>query len=70
MTVLYVLVPMALLMAGSAVAAFLWATRNGQLDDLETPALRLLGEDDSPLGPSRDKGPSGGRDGQSSTRAP
>lgn len=46
MTVLYVLVPLALLIAGSAVMAFLWAAKSGQLDDLETPALRMLQDDD------------------------
>lgn len=45
MTVLYLLIPLALLAAGSAVVAFLWATRSGQLDDLETPALRILHDD-------------------------
>jgi cbb3-type cytochrome oxidase maturation protein len=49
MTVLYVLVPMALLLAGGAVAAFLWATHDGQLDDLETPALRILHDDDGAI---------------------
>ncbi|HVW27390.1 MAG TPA: cbb3-type cytochrome oxidase assembly protein CcoS [Polyangiaceae bacterium] len=48
MTVLYVLIPLALLAAGTAVAAFLWATKTGQLDDLETPALRIL-HDDAPV---------------------
>jgi cbb3-type cytochrome oxidase maturation protein len=54
MTVLYVLVPLALLTAGAAVAAFLWATKDGQLDDLETPAVRIL-HDDAPvrMGPRR-----------------
>ncbi|HEX7668359.1 MAG TPA: cbb3-type cytochrome oxidase assembly protein CcoS [Polyangiaceae bacterium] len=52
MTVLYVLVPLALLTAGSAVLAFLWATKNGQLDDLETPALRILHDDTRAVFPS------------------
>jgi cbb3-type cytochrome oxidase maturation protein len=47
-TVLYVLVPMALLLVAGAVAAFLWATGDGQLDDLETPPLRMLHDDDAP----------------------
>lgn len=47
MTVLYVLIPLALLAAGTAVAGFLWATKTGQLDDLETPALRMLHDDSS-----------------------
>lgn len=46
MTVLYVLVPMALLLVAGAAIAFVWATRDGQLDDLETPPLRMLHDDD------------------------
>jgi cbb3-type cytochrome oxidase maturation protein len=42
MSVLFVAVPAALAVAVSAVIAFLWAARSGQLDDLETPALRML----------------------------
>jgi len=53
MTVLYVLVPMAILLGGGAVVAFLWATRDGQLDDLETPPLRILHDDDAPPGNSK-----------------
>lgn len=48
MTVLYVLVPLALLLAGGAVVSFLWAARSGQLDDLETPAVRMLHDEDRP----------------------
>lgn len=48
MTVLFILVPLALIIAGSAVGAFLWAAKNGQLDDLETPAMRILEDDDAP----------------------
>ncbi|MEL6444056.1 MAG: cbb3-type cytochrome oxidase assembly protein CcoS [Bacteroidota bacterium] len=46
MTVLYVLIPLALLLAGAGVLAFRWAVRSGQFDDVETPALRILIEDD------------------------
>jgi cbb3-type cytochrome oxidase maturation protein len=46
MTVLYVLVPMALLLAAAAVTAFLWAARDGQLDDLDSPPLRVLHDDE------------------------
>jgi cbb3-type cytochrome oxidase maturation protein len=42
MSVLFIAVPVALLFAGAAVLAFLWAARGGQLDDLETPQLRML----------------------------
>jgi cbb3-type cytochrome oxidase maturation protein len=52
MTILYVLVPLALLCGIGSVFAFLWAVRNGQLDDLETPALRMLTDDDTKTSPS------------------
>lgn len=42
MTVLFVVLPLAVLLSGLAAAAFLWATRAGQFDDLQTPAVRLL----------------------------
>ena len=45
MTVLFVVLPVALVLSGFAAAAFLWATRAGQFDDLQTPAVRLLCDD-------------------------
>jgi len=42
MSVLFVLVPLALLLATLSVGAFLWAIERGQLDDLETPRWRIL----------------------------
>ena len=47
MSVLYIVIPLALIVVGGAVAAFLWAARRGQFDDLETPAVRAL-HDDAP----------------------
>jgi len=43
--VIYVLLPAALLLAGLAVAVFLWAARSGQFDDLTTPQVRILHDD-------------------------
>ena len=45
MSVLYVLVPAALVIVLAAVIAYVLAARRGQFDDLTTPALRVLGED-------------------------
>lgn len=45
MSVLYIVVPLAMVIVAVAVAAYIWATRSGQLDDLETPALRMLHDD-------------------------
>lgn len=61
MSVLWVALPVALAMAATAVAAFLWAVRTGQFDDVETPAVRILFEDpakrrsQSPAGPPASK---------------
>ncbi|HRJ50695.1 MAG: cbb3-type cytochrome oxidase assembly protein CcoS [Phycisphaeraceae bacterium] len=46
MSVIYVIVPVAVLLAGAAVWAFLWAARQGQFDDLDTPARRVPLDDD------------------------
>jgi cbb3-type cytochrome oxidase maturation protein len=42
MSVLFLVVPLALVIVALAVGAYLWAVRDGQLDDLETPALRVV----------------------------
>lgn len=47
MSVLFIAVPVALLFASGALASFFWAVRRGQLDDLETPPLRMLQDDDA-----------------------
>ena len=46
MSVLYILLPLGLLIAGSALIVFIWAARDGQFDDLETPTIRMLQDDD------------------------
>ncbi|MCP5020197.1 MAG: cbb3-type cytochrome oxidase assembly protein CcoS [bacterium] len=50
MDILYIAIPMALGIAAFFVLAFLWSVRNGQLDDLETPAVRMLFDDEPYLG--------------------
>jgi len=47
MSVLFLLVPLALLVVVAALVGFAWAARQGQFDDLETPALRVV-RDDAP----------------------
>ena len=54
MSVLYIVLPLALLVVGVAVAAFLWAARRGQFDDMDTPAVRALHEDASARSPEED----------------
>lgn len=45
MSVLYVALPIALLLGGSALLACIYCIRQGQYDDLETPAVRILIDD-------------------------
>lgn len=45
MTVLFVVLPLAVLLSIFAALAFAWATRRGQFDDLDTPAVRLLNDE-------------------------
>ena len=49
MTILLLLVPLSVLLLGAAIGAFVWAVRKGQYDDLDTPALDILVDDEKPL---------------------
>jgi len=46
MNIIYALIPLGLLLLIVAVAAFFWAVRTGQYDDMESPAWRILLDDD------------------------
>jgi cbb3-type cytochrome oxidase maturation protein len=46
MSVLYIVVPLALVVVALAVGAFTWAAHRGQFDDLDTPAVRMLHDDE------------------------
>lgn len=48
MTALYIVLPLALVIATGAVLAFAWVVRSGQLDDVDTPPRRILFDDHSP----------------------
>jgi cbb3-type cytochrome oxidase maturation protein len=45
MEVIYFILPLCVVIAMGFVWGFLWMTRNGQYDDLETPANRMLLDD-------------------------
>ena len=45
MTLLFITLPAALIIAAGAVAAFMWAARSDQYEDLDTPPRRMLLED-------------------------
>lgn len=56
MDTIFVLLPLALLIAAIAVGLFVWAATTGQFDDLETPAVRVLFDDEEPVAPRRGQG--------------
>jgi cbb3-type cytochrome oxidase maturation protein len=57
MNALIFLIPAALLLGGLGLAAFLWSVRNGQFEDLDGAARRILVNDDRPLGEGDGKSP-------------
>lgn len=64
MEILYLLIPIAVVLAIAMVAGFLWAVKSGQFDDLEGPAHRILMDEDEPQepAPGRDRDPGRKRD--------
>lgn len=42
MSILYLLIPLALLLGLTGLAGFLYATRKSQMDNFDTPPLRAL----------------------------
>ncbi len=48
MSVIFIILPIALLMAGIALGAFFLSVRKGQFDDLDTPPIRAIFDDDRP----------------------
>ncbi|MBL0921052.1 MAG: cbb3-type cytochrome oxidase assembly protein CcoS [Phycisphaerales bacterium] len=58
MEVIYIAAPAALLLGAGFVAAFIWAVRRGELDDLSTPPVRMLFDDDG--GEAGERGARGG----------
>ena len=48
MTILYILVPVAIVLVIIAICVFNWAVNNGQYDDLDGPAHSILFDDEDP----------------------
>jgi len=48
MNMIYLLIGFSVLLALIFLAAFFWASRSGQHDDLYTPAIRILFEEEPP----------------------
>ncbi|GGK83142.1 cbb3-type cytochrome oxidase assembly protein CcoS [Amphritea balenae] len=52
MNILYLLIPIAIILAGLAIWGFFWSVNSGQYDDLESPAHSILFDDDEHLIPN------------------
>ena len=46
MNVIYIVLPLSLVVAAGFLAAFILAARRGEFDDLDTPAHRMLEDDE------------------------
>jgi len=47
MSIIYVLIPLSIVLMLFAIGFFFWAVKNNQFDDLDSPALDIL-DDDQP----------------------
>ncbi len=47
MNIIYYLFPISLFLGVVFIGLFVWATLKGQYDDMETPALKILLEDNN-----------------------
>ena len=48
MNILYFLIACSILLALIFLATFFWSVKDGQNDDMQTPAMRILFDDDKP----------------------
>ncbi|MBV8495468.1 MAG: cbb3-type cytochrome oxidase assembly protein CcoS [Gammaproteobacteria bacterium] len=46
MSILYLLIPLGMVLLALSIWAFFWAVRSGQFDDLESPGVEILLDDD------------------------
>jgi len=45
MSIVFILVIVAIIMAGAFLVAFIWAVKSGQYEDIYTPSVRILFDD-------------------------
>jgi len=48
MDILYLLIPLSIVLVFVIAAVFWWSLRNGQFEDMEGPAYRILMDNDAP----------------------
>ena len=57
MNVIYIVLPLSLVVAAGFLAAFIFAARRGEFEDLDTPAHRMLEDDEDPAAGDSDAPP-------------
>jgi len=58
MNIIFILIPLGLIFLLAAVTVFFWAARSGQFDDMESPAWRIIMDDDrAPPAPETQNNP-------------
>lgn len=57
MDILYLLIPLTIVLITLAIVALVWSVKSGQFDDLDSPAHRILFEDDADRMPDRPEKP-------------
>lgn len=55
MSVILLLIPLSVIIAGIFLGAFIWAVRSGQYEDTCTPSMRVLTEEKGPKAPLNQK---------------
>ncbi|MEQ8242748.1 cbb3-type cytochrome oxidase assembly protein CcoS [Fulvivirga sp.] len=48
MSVIYILIILSVVVAGTFLGLFIWANKSGQYDDTTTPSMRMLFDDKKP----------------------
>lgn len=57
MEIIFITIPVTLVFIAIAASIFFWASKKGQFDDLDSPAHRILFDDDLPQNKESDTQP-------------
>lgn len=49
MDIIYILIPLSIVLITIAVTVLFWAIKSGQFDDMDSPAHRILFDDDDQI---------------------
>jgi len=61
MSVIFIALPIAILLAAGALAGFIWAVRGGQYEDLDSPPWRMVVDEEDEVDEKDEEGEADGR---------